>query len=76
MKELTITIKIESMEDIQDDEAAEVAKALVKNIAQAINRQIDESEEGLFGNDNSHFTRSFAVISNELNYDEFVDKSI
>jgi hypothetical protein len=74
MKELTFTIKIESWEDIPDDQAEEVVKALTQNLASAVNRQIDESDEGLFGNDNMHCTRGFTVSSNELNHEVFVNK--
>ena len=74
MKELTFTIKIESWRDISDDQAEEVVKSLTQNLAAAVNRQIDESDEGLFGNDNTHCTRNFTVSSNELNHEVFVNK--
>jgi hypothetical protein len=74
MKEFTFTIKIESWEDVPDDQAEKVVKSLTQNLATAVNRQIDDSDEGLFGDDNEHCTRTFTVISNELNHEVFVNK--
>jgi len=74
MREFTFTIKIESWEDVPDDQAEQVVKSLTQNLATAVNRQIDDSDEGLFGNDNEHCTRTFTVSSNELNHEVFVIK--
>jgi len=74
MREFTFTIKIESWEDVPDDQAEQVVKSLTQNLATAVNRQIDDSDEGLFGNDNEHCTRNFTVSSNELNHEVFVNK--
>ena len=74
MREFTFTIKIESWEDVPDDQAEQVVKSLTQNLSVAVNRQIDNSEEGLFGYDNVHCTRTFTVSSNELNHKVVVTK--
>lgn len=73
MRELTFTIKIESWEDIPNEQREQVIKDMTNNLATAINRQIDNSDEGLFGNDNEHYTRMFVVSSNDIDHEVCVN---